>query len=161
MSTLRVIQAPRPGSTRVIDENGEQLGVMSITEALDKAHQKGLDLVEVAPQANPPVCKLADYGKLMYQQSKKEKKSKSTPRKEIRMGVRIADHDLETKVRNAERFLDKGHKVLVTVLLKGREKATPKLAMEVLDRFMEKMGNVRIVKPAQLAGNKADVVFIK
>lgn len=160
MSTPKVIDSSRPGTVRVIDENGQQLGVMSVTDALNKAHKNDLDLVEVAPQANPPVCKILDYGKMMYQQSKKEKKPKGPSRKEIRLGIRIDTHDLQTKVRNAEKFIGKGHEVLVTVMLKGRERATPNLAMDTLERFKEAISvPVKIIKAAKLGGNRADMVI--
>lgn len=156
----KVIDSTRSGSVRVIDESGKQLGIMNVASALALASQKGLDLVEVAPQADPPVCKILDHGKMMYQRSKREKKSKGRDRKEIRMGVRIEDHDLQTKVRNAEKFIGKGHEVLVTAVLKGRERATPKLALETLERFLDHMNIViKTVKPPKLGNNRADMVI--
>lgn len=160
MSAPKVIESSRPGSVRVIDENGQQLGVMSIVDALTRAQESNLDLVEIASQANPPVCKILDYGKMMYQQSKKDKKPKGASRKEIRMGIRIEDHDLQTKVRNAEKFLGKGHEVLFTVMLKGRERATPNLALETLERIKATLSvPVKVVKPPKLGGNRADMVI--
>jgi translation initiation factor IF-3 len=161
MSIPRIVESSRPGSVRVIDENGQQLGIMSVSDALDRAGQKNLDLVEVAPQANPPVCKILDYGKMMYQQKKKPR-SKVASRKEIRMGVRIENHDLQTKVKNAEKFISKGHEVLVTAVLKGRERATPNLALEILDRFINSLNiKVRTIKKAKIGNDRADMVISK
>lgn len=136
---ISVIKYPRPGSVRLIDEKGQQIGVMSCKEAFNIAVERGFELIEVAPQAKPPVCKLGDYGKLMYQQSKKQKPPKATPRKEIRMSVRIGDNDLLTKVRWAEEFLSKGHEVLVSVQMKGRERQQTNTAVALLHRFVDRV----------------------
>lgn len=162
---LNVIRTARPGSVRLISETGEQLGVMSIADALSLAQEKGFDLIEVAPQAKPPVCKFMDYGKLKYEQSKKAKPSKGVSRKEIRMSIRIEQNDLNTKLGQAVKFLKKGQEVQVTVMLKGREKSQPEIATEVLNRFMEELlqriETVRIVKDVHNSGTRAEVIVGK
>ena len=164
MNQPKVIQFSRSGSVRLIDEKGGQLGIVSVDDALNAANERSLDLVEVAPQANPPVCKLIDYGKMMYEQSKKQKPSKSVHRKEIRMGIRIGDNDMEVKLKRTEQFLDRGYEVQASVFLKGREKAHPEAAIEVLGRFMEKIEertSVKILRQLAGQGNKAEVLFTR
>jgi len=109
----------------IVAETGEQMGVMRVQDALKQAQAMGLDLVEVAPNANPPVCRIVDFGKYRYQMAKQEKASKSTQSKlkEVKFRVKIADHDYETKVRRAEEFLDKGNKVKIQLQFRGRENA--------------------------------------
>jgi len=147
---LVVIKYPRPGITRLIDENGNQVGIISFREALTIAQDKELDLIEIVPQANPPVSKLGDYGKMKYEASKKQKVVKSTPRKEIQMSPRIADGDLMTKANRAVDFLNKGYEVLVNVQMRGREKANPEIALVLLRRFVdilnEKVGSVKMLR---------------
>lgn len=126
---------------RVIDENGAQLGVMPPFEASQIARERGLDLVEVAPLANPPVCRIMDYGKFQYQQSKQERTSKAKQKKVdmkgIRIGVRTDEHDLEFKKNQAEKFLTKGDKVKIEIQLRGREKAHADLARQNLAEFIK------------------------
>lgn len=128
---------------RVIDEQGNQLGIMSPAEALLRAREQELDLVEVAPLAKPPVCKIMDYGKYQYQQSKQERLSKAKQKKievkGIRIGIRTDEHDLEFKKNQAEKFLKKGDKVKIEIRLKGREKAHQDLARKNLTEFVKRI----------------------
>lgn len=125
----------------LIDEKGEQLGEMGNVAALEIARERGLDLVEVAPNANPPVCKITNYGKFQYSQSKQDRlskaKQKKTGTKGIRLGVRTDSHDLAFKKKQAEKFLSKGHKVKIELRLRGREKAHQNLAVEGIKSFIE------------------------
>jgi len=124
---------------RLIDENDEQMGIMSAREAYQIAIERKLDLVKVAPQARPPVCRIMDYGKHKYEQSKREKeakkKQKSIGLKEVRLSLNIEKHDLVTKAKNAIKFLDNGDKLKVTLRFRGRELGHTNLGFDVFDRF--------------------------
>jgi translation initiation factor IF-3 len=128
---------------RLIDEEGQQVGVIPTRDALEMARQRGLDLVEVAPNAMPPVCRLMDYGKFRYEQSRKERESRKHQHvielKEIRLAPKIDDHDLETKGRRAAKFLDSGDKVKLTVRFRGREMAHPDIGQGLLDQLAEQL----------------------
>lgn len=128
---------------RVIDENGEQLGVMSVEEAMQAAVDAGLDLVEVSPTASPPVCKILDYGKFKYEQQKKKneakKKQKTIELKEIKFRPNIDQHDYDVKMRSMHKFIDEGDKVKVTLRFRGRELAHQELGLEVLNRVRDDM----------------------
>ncbi|GBE01595.1 translation initiation factor IF-3 [bacterium BMS3Abin08] len=126
---------------RLVDVDGQQVGVVPISEALKKAEERELDLVEVAPQAKPPVCKILDYGKFKYQQNKKHSHRKTVDVKEIKVRPRIGDHDLELKIRNTIRFLDSGHKVKVSLFFRGREIVRPELGMQVFEKIIERLGD--------------------
>jgi translation initiation factor IF-3 len=144
---------------RVIDENGEQLGVLPTYEALALARERDLDLVEVAPNAVPPVCRLLDYGRFKYEQTKKEREArkhqKVTELKEIRLKPKTADHDFETKARLAQRFLEEGDKVKVTVQFRGRELAHPNIGRELLREMAERLKGVGVVERAPVIEGKA------
>ncbi|MEJ2665138.1 MAG: translation initiation factor IF-3 [Spirochaetia bacterium] len=137
----RVNEMIRVSSVRVIDENGDQKGVMPTIEALGIAREIGLDLVEVSPDANPPVCKLLDYGKYRFEQEKKlresKKKQKQIKLKEIRMQPKIEKHDLEFKTKHIREFLEEGNKVKVTIRFRGREMAHTELGRNVLEKILE------------------------
>jgi translation initiation factor IF-3 len=128
----------RASEVRIIDENKEQIGVKSLSEAIAIAQDRGLDLVEVAPQANPPVCRVMDYGKFLYELHKKAQEAKKHQKqiqvKEIKFRPKISIHDYNFKIRHVKRFLTDGNKVKITVMLRGREKAKPELADVILDR---------------------------
>jgi translation initiation factor IF-3 len=128
----------RASVVRIIDENKEQIGVKPLSEALAIAQDRGLDLVEVAPQANPPVCRVMDYGKFLYELHKKAQEAKKHQKqiqvKEIKFRPKISIHDYNFKVRHVKRFLTDGNKVKITVMLRGREKAKPQLADVILER---------------------------
>jgi translation initiation factor IF-3 len=124
---------------RLIDEQGENEGVVETATALARARELGLDLVEVSPKAQPPVCRIIDYGKYQYEQMKKERKqrkrNKRSKLKGIRLSTRISEHDLTMKAHNAERFLQQGDKIKVDVILRGREHLHVDLAIELLHKF--------------------------
>lgn len=131
-------------SVSVIDETGKPLGEITLQEALDIARERGYDLVEVAPNAHPPVCKLLDYGKFQYQQAKQEQQAKSKQKKidikGVRIGLRTDDHDMTFKKQQVEKFLSKGHKVKIEVFLRGREKAYRDRGREALGQFIKSVG---------------------
>ncbi len=134
----------------MIDENGEQAGVMKTRDAMAMARTLNLDLVEVAPNAQPPVCRLLDYGKYRYEQSKKEKEARKGQKvivvKEVRLRPKIDDHDLETKGKQARGFLEDGHKVKMTVLFRGREMAHQEIGREVLNHMIEMLKDVATIE---------------
>jgi translation initiation factor IF-3 len=135
---------------RLVDENGEQVGVVSIDEALQRAANVSLDLVEVSPNAAPPVCKIIDFGKLKYQEQKKRnearKKQKTIDIKEIKLRPNIDTHDYDVKMRNARRFIDDGDKVKVTLRFRGREMAHQDLGAAVLERVREELDEIAKVE---------------
>ncbi|CAN5687504.1 hypothetical protein BH09CHL1_BH09CHL1_28050 [soil metagenome] len=139
----RVNERIRIREVRLIDEEGTQVGIIATRDALEMARQRGLDLVEVAPNAIPPVCRLMDYGKFRYEQSRKERESRKNQHvielKEVRIRPKIDDHDLETKGRQAAKFLDHGDKVKMTVTFRGREMAHPDLGKALLDQLIESL----------------------
>jgi len=132
------IRAPR---VRLVDADGKQLGIVSRDEALAMAREQGLDLVEVAPQADPPVCRIMDYGQFLYQQAKKlkeaRKKQTTVEVKEIKVRPKTDVHDLETKIRHIKRFLGDRNKVKIRVFFRGREITKPELGREVLKKILE------------------------
>lgn len=131
---------------RVIDENGKQLGIMTPKEGMRIAQQKGLDLVEVAPKASPPVCKIMDYGKYMYEQKKRareaKKHQKTAELKEIRFKYDIADHDYQFKLRHAEKFLRSGKRVKISIIFRGREVVHADLGRKMLEKFAADLSHV-------------------
>ncbi len=137
---------------RVVDENGEQLGVMKTRDALTMARTQNLDLVEVAPTAQPPVCRILDYGKYRYEQGKKEKEAHKSQKviiiKEVRLRPKIGDHDLKTKGNQARGFLEDGHKVKMTVLFRGREMAHQDIGREVLNEMIDMLKDVALIEQA-------------
>jgi translation initiation factor IF-3 len=140
----------RVREVRVIDEEGQQLGVLAIQEALRIARERGLDLVEVAPNAAPPVCRLLDFGKFQYERQKKEREARKAQKvieiKEIRLRPRTGEHDLDVKVRQTLEFLAEGSKVKVAVRFRGREITHPEVAREQLTEFATKVGNAAIIE---------------
>lgn len=136
---LLINEEIREKEVRVIGDNGETLGLMSGSAALKIAYDRGLDLVLIAPQATPPVCRIMDYGKYRFDREKKEKEAKKKQQivelKEVQLSCRIDVHDFETKARNAVRFLSAGNKVRVVVRFRGREMAHQELGHDVLARF--------------------------
>ena len=141
----------------MISEDGEQLGVMSAKDALKMAKEAELDLVKIAPTAKPPVCKIIDYGKYKYEQTRKEKeakkKQKVTEVKEIRLSPNIDVNDLNTKANQARKFLSKGDKVKVALRFRGREMAHMGISKQILDDFYSRVEDVAVIeKPAKLEG---------
>jgi len=128
----------------VVDDTGQQLGVMNLDQALQKARERNLDLIQVTEKVEPPVCKIIDHGKYLYQQKKKDKgpKQKGGEIKGIRLGFNISQHDMEMRARQAEKFLKEGDKVRIELRLKGREKALGDFAKSKIDKFLEVLGEV-------------------
>jgi len=149
---------------RVVDETGEQLGVFSVREALRIAQERGLDLVEVAPTARPPVCRIMDYGRYKYEQSKRDrearKKQKIVTIKEVKMRPSIEDHDFDVRRRQAESFLRGGDKVKATIMFRGREVVHADLGKAVLDRLLEAVKDICVVeRAARLEGRNMIMVL--
>ncbi len=142
----------RAKTVRLIGVDGEQLGIMSLEQALAHAQEEGLDLVEVAPTADPPVCRVMDYGKFKYQQNKKvkeaRKKSTSVQIKEVKFRPKTDEHDINTKIGHAKKFLAKGHKLKLTVMFRGRELAHPHLGEEMLNRVSELLAEDALIESA-------------
>jgi len=137
---LRVNEEIRAKEIRLIGENGEQLGIVSREEGLRQAQMRNLDLVEVAPDANPPVCRIMDYGKYRYEQEKREKLARKKMHmhrlKEIRLTPHIEEHDYQVKLKNLQKFLEHGDKVKVTLIYRKRETTHPEIGEKVLERFI-------------------------
>ena len=154
----------RDKEIRVIGEDGEQLGIMSPREAMKIAQEAELDLVKIAPKAQPPVCKIIDYGKYRYELARKEKEAKKKQKtvevKEVRLSPNIETNDLNTKVNNAKKFISKGNKVKVTLRFRGREMAHMQQSKHILDDFAELLADVAVVeKPAKLEGRSMSIVL--
>ena len=154
----------RDKEIRLIGESGEQLGIMSSKDALKMAKEAGLDLIKIAPTAKPPVCRIVDYGKYRYEQTRKEKeakkKQKVTEVKEIRFSPNIDENDLNTKANQARKFLAKGDKVKVSLRFRGREMAHMSATKQILDDFLAKVEDVAVVeKPAKLEGRSMIMVL--
>ena len=154
----------RDREVRVISSNGEQLGIMSSKEAMKLAREADLDLVKIAPNAKPPVCKIVDYGKYRYEQARREKEAKKKQRtmevKEIRLSPNIDVNDLNTKANQARKFLSKGDRVKVSLRFRGRELAHINYSKQILDSFYEKLEDIAVVdKPAKMEG-RTMVMFL-
>lgn len=147
MRLNRQIRAPK---VRVIGPSGEQIGMMSLQDALQQAKESGLDLVEIAPNAVPPVCKIIDYGKFRYDQTKREKESKKAAHqikvKEVKLKPNIGQHDLETKLRRAREFLEKGNKVKFTCMFRGREMAHRDIGEKLMRSVCESIEDVAVTE---------------
>lgn len=154
----------RDKEVRLVSEDGEQLGIMSSKDALKMAMDAELDLVKIAPMAKPPVCKIIDYGKYKYEQTRKDKeakkKQKTVELKEVRLSPNIDTNDLTTKVNNAKKFITKGNKVKVTLRFRGREMAHVHQSKHILDDFAALLEDVASVeKPAKLEGRNMSMVL--
>ena len=152
---MQINEEIRDKEIRVIMNDGEALGIMSADEALKIAEEKDLDLVKIAPQAVPPVCKIMDYGKYRFEQTKREKEAKKNQTiievKEVQLSPVIGEHDLQTKLKHALRFLEAGNKVKITMRFKGRQLSHMEVGQEVIDRFIAQCQDKAIVeKPAVL-----------
>ncbi|MBR3119309.1 translation initiation factor IF-3 [Oceanobacillus profundus] len=147
---MNVNEKIRAREVRLIDSNGDQLGVKTRQEALEIAQTRNLDLVLVAPNAKPPVCRIMDYGKYRFEQQKKEKEARKKQKviniKEVRFTPGIGDHDFETKLKNARKFLEKGDKVKAAVRFRGRAITHKELGREVLDRFAEEVKDIATIE---------------
>lgn len=157
----------RDKEVRLVGVDGEQIGIVSIKEAQQMASEKNLDLVKIAPQAKPPVCKIMDYGKYKFDAAKKEKearkKQKTISVKEVRLSASIDRHDFETKIRNAQKFLKAGDKVKISVMFRGREMMHTQKGIEILDQAMGLLEEVGVAenKPKLEGRNMAIVVAPK
>ena len=155
---LRVNEQIRLPQILLIDEQGQRIGVTATTEALRKAKEAGLDLVEVAPHLRPPVCKIINYGKYQYEQEKSQalqrKKNKVREEKEIRLRLGIDQHDLLIKARKVDQFLAKQHPVKIVVRFKGREMAHPELGQQVLQEFLQRLQTKFKIDKAPLMQNR-------
>lgn len=159
----RVNKRIRVLEVRVIDQNGEQLGVMPTIQALKMAESFGLDLVEIQPRAKPPVCKIIDYGKFKYEQSRKlsesRKKQQHIDLKEIKFRPRTGEHDFLTKIKNLKRFLEKGDKGKITVVFRGREIVHPDVGKEMLQKVIEAVPDAIIEQYPRLEGRQMVMVL--
>ncbi|WP_243152999.1 translation initiation factor IF-3 [Sporotomaculum syntrophicum] len=146
----RINENIRVKEIRVVDEDGKQLGVLSAREALKLAEEKQLDLVEIAPQAKPPVCRIMDYGKFKFEQGKREKEARKNQRiinvKEVKLRPNIDDHDFDVKAKNAIRFLKDGDKVKLTIMFRGRQIVHPDLGKNLLLRMAEQVAELANVE---------------
>lgn len=156
----------RVSSVLVIGPNGEQLGVKGIKDALTIANYAGLDLVLISPNANPPVCKIMDYNKFKYEKSKKQKEARKrqqanmTELKEYRLSPVIDVGDFETKLRNASKYLEKGHKVKLSIRFKGRQVAHPELGEEVMNKFASRVSEIATIEQkAKLEGRNMTMLL--
>lgn len=147
---IRANNRIRAKEARVIDENGEQMGVVPVAEGLRLAKEKNLDLVEVAPKANPPVCRIMDFSKYKYEQEKKErlarKKQKIVHIKEIKIKPNIEEHDYQTKLRHLKRFLGRGDKTKITLMFRGREMAHVDIGRNLMDKLMKDLSELAEVE---------------
>ena len=147
----------RDREIRLIGEDGQQLGIMSSREAMKIAREAELDLVKIAPQAKPPVCKIIDYGKYRYELARKEKEAKKKQKtievKEVRLSPNIDSNDLNNKIASARKFIEKGNKVNVTLRFRGREMAHVQSSRHILDEFAKALEDIALVdKPAKMEG---------
>lgn len=156
---VQINEEIRDREVRVVMDGGEQLGIMSSKEAFKIAVEKNLDLVKIAPQAKPPVCKIMDYGKYRFEQSKREKEAKKNQKvveiKEIRLSLKIDTHDFETKANQAKKFLKAGNKVKVSIRFRGREMAHPENGLTTMQEFADACSELsQIEKAAKLEGRQ-------
>ena len=157
-------EAIKADEVRLISENGEQLGVVKLDDAIEQAKDVGLDLMEVASNVNPPVAKIINYGKLKYEEKKKAQASKKKQHvvkiKEMRVRPRIDDHDLETKVSRGRKFIEDGCKLKVTLMFRGREMSRTDLGVDVLNRVIEMLSDIaEVEKHGELEGRRQTIVL--
>ena len=156
---IRINEQIRAREIRVIDKEGEQLGVMTVREALVIAEDRELDLVEVSPTAVPPVCKILDFGKYKYQLNKKHTQKKTADIKEVKVRPQVGEHDLELKIRNINRFIEGGDKAKIVMYFRGREIIRPELGMKVFDKISQQLtGKFQIEQKPRLEGNHITMV---
>ena len=154
----------RDREVRVVDQDGAQLGIMPTRQALELAEDRQLDLVKIAPNAKPPVCKLMDYGKYRFEQSKKEREIRKNQRvitvKEVRLSATIEEHDIEVKYKNAVKFLQDGDKVKVTIRFRGRQITQSEIGRDVMDLFAEKIKDYGIIERRPLIEGRSMTMII-
>lgn len=162
----RINEEIRAREIRVLSADNEQIGIMSSRDALALAEQQQLDLVEISPNAKPPVCRIMNFGKFRYEQQKREKEAKKKQKvitlKEVKLRPHIEDHDFYVKMKNASKFLGEGNKVKVTIMFRGRELSHPELGLNVLTRFANELAEVATVeKAAKLEGRNMTMILAK
>ncbi len=161
---LQINEEIRDKEVRVVGADGAQLGIMSARDAMHLAQEKNLDLVKIAPQAKPPVCKIIDYGKYRFEQSKREKEMKRNQRvvelKEIRLSLNIDTHDFETKRNHALRFLSEGNKVKVSIRFRGREMGHPEIGTEIMQRFAQSLAETANIDKAPKLEGRSMLMFL-
>ena len=162
----RTNQFIRVPAVRLIDENGENIGVIDTDKAMEMAQEKGLDLVEVSPLANPPVVKIVDYAKMKYEKEKERRKEKAKQKKieikGIRLSLRISDHDIQVRINRAKDFLADGDKVKIDMQLRGREMQHKDLAREIMNKFVADIGNltpINIEAPLSVMGGRLSTII--
>ena len=161
---LQINEEIRDKEVRVVTDAGEQLGIMSAAQAQTIANQRNLDLVKIAPQATPPVCKIMDYGKYRFDAQKREKEAKKNQKvieiKEVQLSLNIDTHDLETKINHAVRFLKAGNRVKVSIRLRGREMAHPERGYEIMEQFAQSVSEFGNVEKASKLENRNILMFL-
>ena len=160
ISDLMINEQIRDREVRLISADGEQLGVMSAKEAMKLAKEANLDLVKIAPQAKPPVCKIIDYGKYRYEMARKEKEARKKQIKEVRLSPNIDVNDLNTKMNQARKFLKGGNRVKVSVRFRGRELAHTAAGKVILEGFAEKLSDVAVIDKAAKLEGRSMVMFL-
>lgn len=150
---------------RVIDDEGGQLGIMETSAALDLAVERELDLVELDPNSTPPTCKLMNYGKYKYNLRKRQKGSKKTvnKRKEVKLRPKVEEHDFQVKLRRARKFIEEGHKVLVTLVFRGREQKHPEIGFDLLKKFAEDLDEIAKLEktPSRESNNRIGMILTR
>ncbi len=161
---VRVNRQIRISPVRVISPDGEQIGILPIERAMEIAEEQGLDLVEVAPMARPPVCRIMDYGKFKYEEQRQareaRKKQHHVQLKEVKMRPGIEDHDFDFKVRHAKKFLEEGNKVKLTMMFRGRQMAHPEFGRKVLDRVFQELQEVAKVEAHPMLEGRSMVMVL-
>lgn len=155
----------RDKEVRLIDADGTMIGIVSAREAQLKANERELDLVKISPNANPPVCKIMDYGKFIYEQNKREKEAKKKQTvievKELRISAKIEDHDFDFKVKNATKFLEEGNKVKISIRFRGREIAYSALGREVMNKFADTVKEYgKVDRPPIMEGRTMSMILV-
>lgn len=162
--SLNVNEKIRAREVRLINQNGDNVGIVSLKEALDMARDAGLDLLEISPQANPPVCKIMDYGKWKYEESKKQSEAKKAQKivetKELKIRPNIDVHDFQVKIKAAERFIEDGNKVKFTVRFKGREITNQDSGIQLLNRVKAELGDKMKVDKEPMMEGRQMVMFV-
>lgn len=164
INKIRLNREITASTVRLVGEDGSQLGVVSLGEALDQAAEAGLDLAEIAPGAQPPVAKILDWGKYKYEQTKQLQKSRKNQKaveiKQVRLGLKIGEHDLQVKLRSARKFLGENNKVKVSLRFRGREITHPDLGQAVLSRFLQQLEDIAVQEQApQMTGRDLNMVI--
>ena len=161
---MRINEEIRAREVRVVADEGEQLGIMSGRDALNLALERHMDLVEIAPNAKPPVCRIMDYGKYRYEQQKREKearkKQKTFDIKEVKLRPGIEDHDFDVKFKNAVRFLEDGDKVKITIMFRGRELSHPELGEVLLIKMAKQLEDLAIIERAAKLEGKNMIMIV-